>query len=294
MRWNQTAGVVTLELTSAVAQEITLRLAASDSIDLFKVVEGSAKIIASPRGANARQVSLPAKEKVRLELRYKPQPYVPQVFKIQFVKPNTLPLRLGADSNGQNTLVGDMARASIFDRVLSAAEIASLANSDARAPAATMEGCVASWDFDLKDGSAFLSAGGKKTFAAKPVGAVTTIDTETALGKAIHLEGGAYLNIDHDATLNCLDGLTLETWIRPGQLSGSGARIIDKTPAGAATGYLLDTYPANSLRLIFRAAQVLHGAGLVANEWVHLAATIDGKTGEAALYIGGKQVKRQK
>jgi len=70
LRWNQTTGVVILGLTSAVTQEITLRLPGSKSIDAFEVVEGSARVQESPRGSNARQVSLPAKEKVTLEIHY--------------------------------------------------------------------------------------------------------------------------------------------------------------------------------------------------------------------------------
>jgi hypothetical protein len=293
LQWNQTTGVVTLELTSAVSQEITLRLPEGRDIEALQVVEGSAEVKASPRGVNARQVSLPAKEKVRLEFHFKPGAFKPRIFKPQFIKANRLPLRLGADSNGQHTLVGDMARASVFDRVLSDVEIVSLANRDTGSPETT-EGCVASWGFDLKEGPAFLSAGGEETFVAKPLGAVTTIDTGTKLGKAIHLEAGAYLNIDHDSALDCLDGLTLEAWIRPGQLSGSGARIIDKSPAGSATAYLLDTYPGASLRLIFREPHLIHDADLVPNEWVHVAATVDGQTGEAVLYRAFAEKQHQR
>jgi hypothetical protein len=99
--------------------------------------------------------------------------------------------------------------------------------------------------------------------------------------------------VDHDPELNCLDGLTLEAWIRPGHLTGSGVRIIDKTPAGEATAYLLDTFPANSLRLIFQYDTLTHRAGLVPGRWVHVAATIDGETGDAILYVDGKPVQRR-
>jgi len=171
-------------------------------------------------------------------------------------------------------------------------EIASLATDDGISPE-KVKGCVASWDFERKDGVAFPNRGSGKAFLAKPVGTVTTIDTKTPLGKAVHLESGAYLRVDHDTKLNCQDGLTLEAWIRPGRMSGAGMRIIDKTPAGEATAYLLDTCPANSLRLIFHYDTLTQKACLVPDRWVHVAATVNGETGEAILYIDGKPVKRR-
>ena len=76
------------------------------------------------------------------------------------------------------------------------------------------------------------------------------------------------------------------------RVSTKGMRIIDKTPAGEATAYLLDTYPANSLRLIFDYNTLTHQAGLVPDQWVHVAATVNGETGAATLYVGGKPVKK--
>jgi len=292
LQWDQDKGVIHLELTSAVKQEITLRL--PGRIDALKVVKGPATTGTSPHAVDARKLTLPAQEQIGLEIRTEPTVYRPKVFRIErrIITPNALPLRLGADNNGRHTFVGDMARASIFNRVLSRNEIASLATDDGVSPE-TVKGCVASWDFERKDGAAFLSRGSGKAFLAKPVGTVTAIDTKTSLGKAVHLEGGGYLRVDHDPELNCLDGLTLEAWIRPGHLTGSGVRIIDKTPAGEATAYLLDTYPANSLRLIFHYDTLTHQAGLVPDQWVHVAATANGETGKAILYVDGKPVKRQ-
>ena len=171
-----------------------------------------------------RKLTLPAGEQIGLEIRMEPTVYRPKVFKRRIITPNTLPLHLGADSNGQHTFVGHMVRASIFNRVLSAGEIASLATDDGVSPE-TVKGCVASWDFERKEGAAFLSRGSGKALLARPVGTVTAIDT-------------------------------------------------------------------NSLRLIFHYDTLIHQAGLVPDRWVHVAATVDGETGEAILYIDGKSVKR--
>ena len=95
------------------------------------------------------------------------------------------------------------------------------------------------------------------------------------------------------ALLNCEDGVTLEAWIRPGKQASGGARIIDKTPVGRATGYMLDTYPGNSLRLVYRKPAVVFDARLTPGRWVHVAATIDAESEKAALYIDGKRAKQQ-
>ena len=70
LQWNQIKGIVDLELTSSIAQQITLRVPASKSIDTLKIIEGAAKVDASVRGPNARKVTLPADRKVRMEIHY--------------------------------------------------------------------------------------------------------------------------------------------------------------------------------------------------------------------------------
>ena len=109
-------------------------------------------------------------------------------------------------------------------------------------------------------------------------------------GKSIRLDGHAFLEIPHDKSLDCLDGVTLSAWIYPRQFPPGGMRIIDKSPVGAATGYLLDTYPGNSLRLITRDPHLSFKANLPTNRWSHVAATVDGKTGKQALYLNGRPV----
>ena len=90
--------------------------------------------------------------------------------------------------------------------------------------------------------------------------------------------------------LNVPAGVTLEAWIRPGKLPAQGGRILDKSPAGSATAYCLDTYPGNSLRLIFRDPHLKYAANLADGEWVHVAGTVDGETGSCALYVNGRRV----
>jgi hypothetical protein len=106
-----------------------------------------------------------------------------------------------------------------------------------------------------------------------------------------HLTGAGYLEIPHRKMLNCPDGVTLSAWIRPAASPGGGMRIIDKSPVGAASAYLLDTYPDNSLRLITCDPNLIYDAKLPLNEWTHVAATVDGKTGRQILFINGRDVK---
>ena len=60
--------------------------------------------------------------------------------------------------------------------------------------------------------------------------------------------------------------------------------------AGTADGFLLDTYPGLSLRLITREPHLGFAANLPTGVWTHVAATIDGETGRQVLYCGGNPV----
>lgn len=72
LQWNQTKGVVNLELTSSVAQQITLRVPDNMRISDLKIVEGAATVEAAAQGANVRRVTLPAGKRVAVEIHYDP------------------------------------------------------------------------------------------------------------------------------------------------------------------------------------------------------------------------------
>ncbi len=205
------------------------------------------------------------------------------------ISSTTIPLRIGADSNGQNCFQGEMARVSLFSRVLSAAEIAALA-SPGGTPPGKMEDCVVSYDFQNRQDGGYPSTG-RQALPAQVKGQLTEIDAGER-GKALHFDGSSFLNIDHDPALNCNQAITLEAWIRP-QEAGSN-RIIDKSIAGTASGYNLDLY-GHSLRLISnaRTTNPTSKTKLQTGQWIHVAATIDGKTGDLAIYISGKIVPLQ-
>ena len=199
------------------------------------------------------------------------------------IQPNKLPLRIGADSDGGNRFIGDLARVAIFNRVLAPAEVAGLADKG-----------NAAWD---RTAGAVLTLNGEPAaharagFNLKLVEQVQILPADGGLdGKMYRLGGAGYLELPHRAALNCPAGVTLAAWIRPAAAPAGGMRIIDKSPVGAASAYLLDTYPDNSLRLITRDPHLGFDAKLPVHEWTHVAATVDGRTGKQVLFINGRVV----
>jgi hypothetical protein len=83
-------------------------------------------------------------------------------------------------------------------------------------------------------------------------------------------------------------GLTIEAWIKPEALrEGQGMRIVDKITVGGADGFLFDTHPGASLRLLV-GPRGLHKAGvLTAGQWNHVAATVTPK-GRMKVFHNGK------
>ncbi|MCX7044699.1 MAG: glycoside hydrolase N-terminal domain-containing protein [Candidatus Sumerlaeota bacterium] len=203
---------------------------------------------------------------------------------------NQLPLRIGADSQGASGFVGDIGRVSVFSRALTADEIKRLADRQ-NGKAEDIRDCVLSLDYTQNVGGVF-TAKGAANLSAKSVGAVQIVEAGDGLpGKAIRLDGKGYLEIANTKALDCLGGVTLEAWIKPGKLPERGARIIDKSPVGAATGYNLDTYPGHSLRMIVRDPWINFDAKLPQGQWSHVAGAANGATGKTILYINGKPVK---
>jgi hypothetical protein len=202
---------------------------------------------------------------------------------VKAMEPKPLPLRIGADSNGKNRFVGDIARARLFGRALTGDEIAALARDEA-GELSKDTALVGDWAFaNLKDGAFANAVGGY--LPAKVVNDVKVVDSPH--GKAIRLTGKGYLEVAHDARLELPKAYTLEAWISPKSLPGGGARIIDKSTVGTADNYLLDTCPGNSLRLITRRGSLSFDAKLPPDQWSHVAATFEAQ-GELRLYVNGK------
>ncbi len=198
---------------------------------------------------------------------------------------NDLPLRIGADSRGENRFRGDIARVQLFRRALGADEVAGLAKRQS-SKLDSDEALVGDWKVDARKDKVVPNARGAD-LAATVVGEVK--DVQTPEGKGIHLSGDGYLEVKSDPRLNLTDACTLAAWIRPEAQAAGGGRIIDKSRAGTANGYLLDTHPGNALRLIVSRGSLTHGAHLAGDRWIHVAATV-AADGTEALYVDGRQV----
>lgn len=207
---------------------------------------------------------------------------------------NDLPLRIGSDSNGQSRFVGDIGRVRLYSRALKPEEVAALARRQP-GPLERDPALVADWKFDqsrqdnLKQ-TVFPNALGEH-LPARAIGEVHL--AEGPQGKVLRLAGKGYLEVAHDPRLNLVQNATLEAWIRPAALRPGGGRILDKSRAGTANGYLLDIFPGNSLRMIVEWGSPQAATRAAADQWIHVAGTV-AQDGTLALYANGKPIATQK
>jgi len=82
------------------------------------------------------------------------------------------------------------------------------------------------------------------------------------------------------------DGMTIEAWIK----DPDGGRIVDCITPGGADGFLFDTHPRNSLRLIVGRETLLKDNALPAGQWCHVAAVVDNRTAKIKTYVNGEVV----
>ena len=205
------------------------------------------------------------------------------------ISTNKLPMRIGADSNGGSRFIGRIARTRVFSRALTAKEIGELAG-DPEADFGRDEALVGDWRLGVVRDKTVRNMANKE-LPAGVVGKFRLVDGSTR--PAIELFGEGYLEVAHDKRLDLAGGGTLAAWICPKQHASGGGRIIDKSEVGTSNGYLLDTFPGNSLRLITERGVLSYDAKLQPDLWVHVAATVDAE-GRLSLYIDGKQVASKK
>ena len=97
-------------------------------------------------------------------------------------------------------------------------------------------------------------------------------------------------SIADSASWDFAQGFTIEAWLKPEKLPTGGARIVDKITPGGRDGFLFDTYPGNSLRLICAEHQLDVRDAVPAGRWTHVAAVADSAAGGCRLYVDGKLV----
>lgn len=173
------------------------------------------------------------------------------------------PLHLGADNRGDNRFRGVMRRARVWSRGLSPEEVAGEPPAD---------GLLADWD--LAAGADGLTVVGDLGFGAD----------------GARFGGEGYLRAPANPRFNLTEAVTLEVEIRAEAQPPGGGRLIDKAEAGTANGYLLDTYPGNSLRLITAWNVLTSRDALPVGRWVRVTATVDAAAGRQALYLDGRPI----
>ena len=201
---------------------------------------------------------------------------------------NASPLSIGADNTGGTIFSGRMARASVYGAPLSAAQVAALAAPDRHTPVPADNRLVAAWLFNQINNNLVPDVA-SGNFPLSVVGSVSLANDS---GSNVLSFNGGYLREAHQPALNLTNGFTLEAWIAPNSLPSSGARIIDKGVVGTALGYVLDTYPGNSLRSIINKGLLTYGANFAPGVWIHVATTVDTATGTQSLYVNGALVQQ--
>lgn len=203
------------------------------------------------------------------------------------VSTNDLPLRIGADSAGAHRFVGLIRRVRVFSRALSPEEVATLALAPDGDPP-DRSGLVGDWSPGAQIDGLVRNAAGPG-LDAHVVGEVPPVATPD--GPAARFGGGGWVEVADDPRLDLRRAVTLEGWIWPEAPGPEGMRILDKSRAGTSNGYLLDTFPASSVRMITAGGTLMHDAHLPPNTWSHVAATYDATTGRQCLYVNGQLVE---
>jgi hypothetical protein len=106
---------------------------------------------------------------------------------------------------------------------------------------------------------------------------------------ALSTDSPAYEATD-PAIANPIKALTVEAWVTPGSMPADGGRILDRTIPDTSDGFLLDTYPGNSLRLITSNGAVTAPNALAPGKAVHVAGVYDSAARVMKLYLNGKEV----
>lgn len=86
------------------------------------------------------------------------------------------------------------------------------------------------------------------------------------------------------------DEVTIDAWLVPDAMPQDGGRIVDRSIMGTYTGYLLDTYPSNSLRLLTANGMLTAPNVLTPGEPVRVTAVYSSNKRIAKLYKNGKLI----
>ncbi|UCD49758.1 MAG: glycoside hydrolase N-terminal domain-containing protein [Phycisphaerales bacterium] len=112
-----------------------------------------------------------------------------------------------------------------------------------------------------------------------------------AKGKGYRLgRRSAIYEVPAQEALDLTDEVTLEAWIKAEAMGRGGGRILDKSVPGTSDGYMLDTFPGNSLRLVTAQGACTFDARLLSDRWTHVVAVFSAPKGFMKLYLNGSEV----
>ncbi|MBN8456974.1 MAG: hypothetical protein J0M04_03945 [Verrucomicrobia bacterium] len=112
---------------------------------------------------------------------------------------------------------------------------------------------------------------------------------EISMEKVLVPESVAFDATD-PAIANPIKALTVEAWLTPDTMPADGGRIIDRSVPHTLDGFLLDTFPGNSLRLITSNGEVTAPQALTPGKTVHVAGIYDSTARVMKLYVNGREV----
>ncbi len=168
---------------------------------------------------------------------------------------NSHPLRIGADSDNRNVFRGNMFSLAIYDSPLTPAQIAARPEK----PIAP----VAWWEWEPEGGrGAQRHPRPPRALAFSPVGEARE-GMPVPDGPALVFEGGHY-EVPAGEIPEFPRGFSLLATIARARDPGA-ARLFDKMTAGGSDGFIFDTHPGDSLRLIV-GDRTLHATGVLKEE----------------------------
>lgn len=195
---------------------------------------------------------------------------------------NNHPLRIGCDSNGSSVFKGYISRLSIFDKPLNQNEIINLSKNGITGSLPKPIGCWMPGNIENK--------AVKNLFSTNLIGNMYGDIISTNIGGTnVGFFKNGRIEIPNHQLFQFKNGFTLEALINPDNSSGA-ARIFDKVTAGVDDGFLFDTYPSKSLRLLVGVEQIIAKDVLPESKWSHIAATYDTQSGEMKIYLNGNLV----
>ena len=113
----------------------------------------------------------------------------------------------------------------------------------------------------------------------------------TAGAEGYRLNNRAVLyEVPPQETLDLTGELTLEAWVKADKMTRAGGRLLDKSVPGTQEGYMLDTHPGNSLRLLNRKGMCTFDARLPADRWSHVVGVYSTSRKIMKLYLDGREV----